>query len=119
MEPESDAQWREASDEIIAGMTDWRVQHPRATLREIEAALDERLARLRAKMLTDLALRSPAADWRTAGPAAEEKCPHCGHRLRVGGEHQRRLQTHGGQEIVLNRQYGVCPQCGESLFPPG
>jgi len=119
MGPDLDAQWREASDEIIAGMTDWRVQHPRATLREIEAALDERLARLRAKMLTDLAQHSPAADWRTVEPAAKEKCPRCGHRLQVGGAHQRRLQTHGGQEIVLNRQYGVCPQCGESLFPPG
>ena len=66
MEPEG--QWQAECDEIIVGMTEWRVQHPRATLREIEAAVDERLARLRAKMLTDLALRSSAADWRAARP---------------------------------------------------
>ena len=98
MEPEG--QWQAECDEIIVGMTEWRVQHPRATLREIEAAVDERLARLRAKMLTDLALRSSAADWRAARPEAAEKCPHCGHRLQVGGAHTRRLQSHGGQDIV-------------------
>jgi hypothetical protein len=35
---------------------------PRATLREIETALDERLARVRARMLQDTALASAATD---------------------------------------------------------
>jgi hypothetical protein len=115
----SDAEWREASEEVIVGMTEWRLQHPKASLRDIEAALDERLARLRAKMLRDAALRSTAADWRAAGADETAKCPKCGRILQAWGEQSRSLQTEGGQEIVLTRQYGVCPGCGESFFPPG
>ena len=48
---DAEARWRELSDEIITRMAKGRVPHPRATLREIEAALDERLARVRAWML--------------------------------------------------------------------
>jgi hypothetical protein len=48
-----DARWPALSDEVMTGMKDWRVQHPKATFREIEAALDERLARLRVRMLED------------------------------------------------------------------
>jgi hypothetical protein len=51
MRTDFDQHWRELSDEVISGMKEWRLQHPRATFREIEAAVDERLARLRAKML--------------------------------------------------------------------
>ena len=39
------------SDEILSGMHEWRLQHPNATLTEIEQALDERWYRLRARML--------------------------------------------------------------------
>lgn len=35
--------WRRLSEEVITGMKEWRQAHPKATLREIEAALDERL----------------------------------------------------------------------------
>jgi hypothetical protein len=36
--------WRALSEEIMAGIEEWRLHHPKATLREIEAAVDERLA---------------------------------------------------------------------------
>jgi hypothetical protein len=42
------ARWRELSEEVITGMAEGRAQHPRATMQEIEAALDERLAHVRA-----------------------------------------------------------------------
>jgi uncharacterized protein YPO0396 len=38
---EVEARWRQLSEEVITGMAEWREQHPRATLSEIEAALDE------------------------------------------------------------------------------
>ncbi len=113
-----DADWRSASEDVISGMREWRIQHPKATLREIEAALDERLARLRARMLQDAALASAAADWRGASEG-EVRCPQCGHVLRAAGEHERCLQTNAGQEVVLKRQYGICPACGERFFPSG
>ena len=49
-----DARWHELAEDVMTGMKEWRLQHPKATFREIEAALDERLARLRARMLEDL-----------------------------------------------------------------
>ena len=57
--PSSDA----LSDDILTGMHEWRLQHPDATLTEIEQALDERWYRLRARMLEDLALEREAANW--------------------------------------------------------
>jgi hypothetical protein len=34
---EGEARWRALSEEVITGMAEWRVQHPRATLSEIPA----------------------------------------------------------------------------------
>jgi DNA-binding transcriptional regulator WhiA len=42
--------WQTLAAEALSSMADWRVQHPRATLREIETAVDERLSALRARM---------------------------------------------------------------------
>jgi hypothetical protein len=118
MRTDFDQQWRELSEEVITGMKEWRLQHPRATLSEIEAALDARLARLRARMLEDAALASAAADWKSAAGAAPV-CPACGQPLQARGGHPRQLQTHGGQSLTLQRDYGVCPVCHTGLFPPG
>jgi len=35
--------WQEQGFELMTGMAEWRMQHPQATLREIEAELDRRL----------------------------------------------------------------------------
>jgi phage host-nuclease inhibitor protein Gam len=59
---------RELSEEAITGIKEWRLQHPRASLKEIEAAIDERLAKVRARMLQDAALASDQTDW-TEAPA--------------------------------------------------
>jgi hypothetical protein len=78
-----DQGWRELAEEILTGMKEWRLQHPKATWNEIETALDERLGRMgrsgpvyrapclgasppcagRAKMLQDMALASTTTDW--------------------------------------------------------
>ena len=70
--------WRELSEQVISGMRDWREGHPRATFREIETELDERLSRLRAKMLQDTALASNQADWSERPKAQRPTCPECG-----------------------------------------
>jgi hypothetical protein len=105
-------------EEVLVGMKDWRVQHPKATLQEIEEALDERLGRLRARMLEDGALASRASDWKDAEAEERPKCPLCGQPLVARGKKTRRLQTQGGQEVALKRSYGVCPTCQSGLFPP-
>src|SRR5512143_2782941 len=59
---ETEARWQQLTEEVMTGMKEWRLAHPRATFKEIEAALDERLAKVRARMLQDVALASAAAD---------------------------------------------------------
>jgi hypothetical protein len=116
---EVDQGWNALAVEVMVGMKDWRVAHPRATLREIEAALDERLARMRARLLEDLAMASAAADW-DGRPASEQPmCPNCGQPLARESPHTRQLQTQGGQTLTLERRYATCPACGAGLFPPG
>jgi RNase P subunit RPR2 len=110
--------WQALTDEVVIGMADWRVQHPRATLREIEATLDERLDRLRARMLSDAARASDATDWRDAPPEARPVCPDCGTPLVARSQQTRRLQSQGPDLIELDRTQGTCPACGASLFPP-
>jgi ribosomal protein S27AE len=109
--------WRGISEEIIVGMTEWRQQNPKATFRAIEKELDQRLAELRTRMLTDLAISSASAEWE--GGAETPACPKCGAELEANGKKKRKLQTRGGQEVELEREYGICPKCGQGIFPPG
>jgi hypothetical protein len=111
--------WQGLSEEVIIGIKEWRLQNPKATFGEIETELDLRLAKLRARMLQDTALASASAGWSGKEPEERPACPGCGQGMVSYGKRRRRLQTLGRQEIVLERQYGVCPSCGEKLFPPG
>jgi hypothetical protein len=119
MRKDFDQDWRMLSEEVITGMKEWRLQHARATLTEIEMALDERLARLRARMLEDAAMASAMADWKLATEASAPLCAKCGKALQGRGSHARQVQTQGGQSLTLQREYGVCPVCHTGLFPPG
>jgi len=70
-----EGRWRVLSEEVIAGIKEWRLQHPKATLQEIEAAVDERLAQFRARMPQDVALASRAVDLRQTAPSERPVCP--------------------------------------------
>lgn len=93
------------SQEVLHAMKEWRHQHPKATFQEMETALDEHLARLRAQMLQDMALTSPSA--------------HLPRMSEAQGTQTRTLVTEHDQPIELSRSYATCPQCGAGLFPPG
>ena len=120
MEPDDEpfeAQWSQWSQEMYRGMQDWRAQHPHASLTAIEQELDRRLSAGRARLLEQVAEQSPATTW--AGREEAPRCRQCGTPLQARGRKRRRLKTQGGQEVVVQREYGVCPQCGQGLFPPG
>jgi hypothetical protein len=116
--PINEQAWHRMTEEIMSGMRAWRAQHPKATLREMEDELDARWARVRARMLEDMALASAAADWSTTPDGQHPTCPDCGQPLQVRGTDTRTLQTHGGQDLTLTRRYGTCPACQAGLFPP-
>jgi hypothetical protein len=106
------------TEEIMTGMREWRLQHPKATLREMEQELDARWVRVRARMLEDMALASAAADWTDSPTGQHPICPDCRTPLNLRGSDTRTLQTHGGQTLSFERRYGTCPACGAGLFPP-
>jgi hypothetical protein len=115
-----DGQWMKLGQEVLLGIKEWRMQHAHATLKEIEVAIDERLAVLRARMVADAALASAAAEWEQEEAAEQPTCPQCRAQLKQRGVRaERHIQTHGGQEVKLVREYGVCPVCGAEFFPPG
>ena len=51
--------WNALAEEVMTGMAEWRVQHPRATFRQIETALDELKTHLRGSKIV---LRSKTPD---------------------------------------------------------
>lgn len=109
--------WQTQSEAVLSGIAEWREQHPVASLAEIEAEIDERLAGLRARMIADAALASRSVEWKKGEPAGQ--CPVCGYELVKKGKKKRALQTRGGKEIELDREYGQCQRCGAKIFPPG
>jgi len=111
--------WHALTEDVVSGMAAWRVQHPRATLAEIEQEVDARLAGVRARLIEDVALRSARADLGSLPPAERPVCPHCGGILEARGKKTRRLTTRHDQVVQLERSYAVCPACGGGLFPPG
>lgn len=119
MDESMENRWKTLSEEVLSGMKEWRVAHPKATFREIEDAVHERVSRLEAQMLQDVALQSVNGDWTQAPRAERPVCPICGTALVARGKQKRRLQGSRGQDISLSRSYGTCPACKTGLFPPG
>ncbi len=114
----NERQWQAEAEAVLSGVKDWRVQHPRAPLREIETAVDERLRGMRARMVERLALASETTAVRDQPLMARPTCRMCGTRLEPRGRHTRDVTTHGDQRIHLEREYAACPTCGVGLFPP-
>jgi YgiT-type zinc finger domain-containing protein len=113
-----DARWQALVEDVVTGMQDWRSAHPQASFAEIEAAVDERLARMRARLLEEAALASRAADVGALPETERPRCPACGQALAERGRHPRTLTVPGNESVRLERSYAVCPACGAGFFPP-
>ena len=71
MQPEDLQQrWEEQGEEVFAAVAQWRAAHPKATLAEIEQAVDEQMNRLRARMIEQSAKRVPLTEDHRAVPWA-------------------------------------------------
>ena len=117
MKPEDLQQpWQEQAEEATAAVAQWRVAHPQATLAEIEQAVDEQLNRLRARLIEQAAQASAAAESEASQGLV---CDQCGQALQARGRARRQWQTHGGQQVEVERTYVTCPPCGGGFFPPG
>jgi ribosomal protein S27AE len=119
LDEEFERRWHQEAEAVMTGMREWRLQHPKATFREIETAVDEKLSGMRARLLEDLALASRAADLQDKQLGEHPRCPECGQVLESQGKQDRTVITHGGGEVHLRRDYARCPACGAGLYPPG
>ena len=96
-------QWQQESEAVLSGVAEWRTQHPQATWREIEQAVDERLGRLRSKLLQETAQQSQKRAWSQHDGQQRPQCPACQVRLHSRGSQQRTLQ--------IPRWTGILPLC--------
>jgi DNA repair exonuclease SbcCD ATPase subunit len=118
MEKTPEDHWRALSEKILTDVKEWRKSHPKATMREIEDEIHERMSRLEAQLIQDTAQVSKSRTWSGASAQERPTCPVCGTPLHARGKRARKLQAAGGQEVTLTREYGTCPNCETGLFPP-
>jgi hypothetical protein len=111
------ARWAAVLERIQGELAEWRTTHRKATLAEIEAAVEERLGLARAQLVEDLALSSAAVQ--VGGGGERPTCLECGHALESRGQQDRHLTVAGNRPVHLRRGYARCPACGAGLFPPG
>ena len=78
--------WGGLTKEALQEVTDWRWEHPKATLKEIEELVDGSLARVRARLLQEVALASDARELvgrrMAAEPSAQSAAICCKASLR-------------------------------------
>jgi ribosomal protein S27AE len=103
----------------VLGMNQWRQAHPKATLREIEEAVDVQMNQLRAQLIQEIVQMGEVREWSEAPQEERPRCERCGTVLVARGKQTRWLQTNGGEAVKLERSYGTCPECGQGIFPPG
>ena len=111
-------EWVKKFQQASSEISDWRGQHPRASLTEIENAVDDELAKLRAEMIQELALESALTDIKRLPAEERPKCPKCWRPVVANGKQKRRLTTTYEQSVELERSKGYCSNCRVSYFPP-
>ncbi|GAC1644773.1 MAG: hypothetical protein NVS4B2_34400 [Chloroflexota bacterium] len=106
MSDESPSPYEQAQRELDA----WHAIHPKATLYDMEKAVETQIERLRASLLAT----------QTDGRYVEEQpaCPHCGTTMVARTRRRKQVVLKGDETLDLDRNYVVCPSCGEGLFPP-
>jgi transposase-like protein len=104
---------KEQPDELTNKMRQWRQANPKATLTEIEEAVEAELAQLRKRLVEEMVQEE------AAGLPEEPDCPQCGGKMVKNGRRQRKLKGKEGQAIHLDRQQWRCLSCEATLFPPG
>jgi YgiT-type zinc finger domain-containing protein len=107
----------ELVEEALRDLSDWRTAHPKATFVQIEDAVEERVADLRARLTEDLVRSRASQEAQDSG--ARPSCPKCGKPMASRGNHERTITLRGNRQIRVRRRYTVCPACGAGLFPPG
>lgn len=111
--------WQAAFIEVSHNARQWRNQHRRASLNDIEDMVDKELAQVRTQMVEDIAQASPMADIRPLATKDRAVCPVCGGQVQANGYQRRSLVSQNEQVVKLRRSKAKCRECGTSFFPSG
>jgi hypothetical protein len=76
--------------DLIEGLNKWREKYPHATLREIEEEIDQRLSKMRARLITDTVMKSVSAGTEKKGRNLPE--------MRRGGKEEGEEETEAGND---------------------
>ncbi|MDH3360533.1 MAG: hypothetical protein OEL55_06640 [Desulfobulbaceae bacterium] len=104
---------QELADELSRKMRQWQQANPKATLTDIEKAVEAELAQLRKRLVEEMVQE------KGVGMQTAPECGQCGGKMVKNGRRQRTLQSKEGEAIHLDRQQWRCLSCGATLFPPG
>jgi hypothetical protein len=105
-------QFVEAARQSYRRLQQWQVEHPTATLGEIEQQTRQERRQLMGQLISNLMAGRGADD-----PEARPRCPHCGQRMRLQDERCLPVETLEGP-IQVTRPYYYCRSCHEGFFPP-
>ncbi len=92
-------------------MAQWQQANPKATLTEIEMAIETELAQLRKQLVEEM------VEKKAATVTEKPDCLQCGGKMVKNGRRQRKLKEKERQTIELNRQQWRCLPGETSLFP--
>jgi hypothetical protein len=103
------AKMEKVVDEYLA----WEASHPQPDLMQIEDIALE-LRKELGQEIAQMAVEEQEKRLPVPGP----NCPKCGKEMRYKGEKVVDVESRAGA-IAIERGYYYCPECQESLFPPG
>lgn len=110
-------EWADIFTEVQTALAEWRREHPKATMLEIELETERQLSRLRARLIADVAQHSDAAFFSDQPPEERPVCQDCETPVQPRGAKERGLRVHGNGEVRLEREHATCPECGQAFFP--
>ena len=109
--------WQETMTDVQEWLKAWRAEHPQATMREIEVAVEREMARLGSVLMSGLAQVNEHGGRSEEGSG--RVCPQCGGATIRRGRRKRELTGAYNETVKLTRSYVTCKQCGHGFFPSG
>lgn len=91
----------------------WEERHPNPDLTQIEE-IALQLRKVMGQEIVQMAVEGQATRQPVPGPS----CPKCEHEMRYKGNKAIDLESRAGA-LKIERGYYHCPECKESIFPPG
>jgi uncharacterized protein with PIN domain len=98
---------------VIEEYLEWEEKNPRPDLMQIE----DIALKLRKEIGQEIA-QMAIDNQQSRTPAPGPRCAKCGQEMRYKGKKETHVESRAGN-LGIERGYYYCPECQESIFPPG